>query len=163
MKLSRLHLMASTLICFGITAGAARATKITVLNGDFSLLPTGGLSHSDTTGTFSSGAGVLDWVAGSGTGEYAPDHGTSFTGSNGSNVIAYSNSGMITQTVGSTVVTGDTYTLTVDLGYRLDVAFDGSADLLINGVHYAAIGTTPTRGGFSTYTATYTGLAGDAG
>jgi hypothetical protein len=163
MKLSGLHLMASALLCFGLTAGAAYANPITVVNGDFSQLPDGGLSNIDLVkGNFSSGTQIPGWVTGSGAGEYAPLD-FAFTGANGNNVIAYSNSGMITQTVGSTVVVGDTYTLTVELGYRLDVDFDGSADLLIDGNHYAATGTTPTRGGFSTFTATYTGIAADAG
>jgi PEP-CTERM motif len=66
--------------------------------------------------------------------------------------------------VSPTVVTGVTYTLMVDLGARKDnVAFAAAADLLINGIHYAAIGTAPAPGDWSTFTATYVGLAADAG
>ncbi len=53
--------------------------------------------------------------------------------------------------------------MTVDLGWRLDDPFAGSAGLLINGVQYLATGTTPVQGNWSTYTATYTGLSADVG
>jgi hypothetical protein len=69
---------------------------------------------------------------------------------------------VISQTVGATVQTGATYTLLVDIGARLDLRFLGAADLLINGNQYVATGVE-NLGGFATYTATYTGLAGDAG
>jgi hypothetical protein len=61
-----------------------------------------------------------------------------------------------------TVVTGAVYTLTVELGDRTDYPSLGSADLLIDGVAYDATGTLDP-GGWSTFTATYTGLAADAG
>jgi hypothetical protein len=55
------------------------------------------------------------------------------------------------------------YVLRVDLGNRLDKGFTGSADLLINGKTYAATGSVPAEGTFSTWTATYVGLAADVG
>jgi hypothetical protein len=70
---------------------------------------------------------------------------------------------VFSQTVGGTVVLGEVYTLLVDIGWRLDAGFTGSADLLINGHTYAATGTTPAQGTWSTYTVTYTGLAADVG
>jgi hypothetical protein len=39
----------------------------------------------------------------------------------------------------------------------------GTADLLVNGVMYAALGTAPTTGNWSTFTASYLGLPADAG
>jgi HpiC1 cyclase len=71
--------------------------------------------------------------------------------------------GTISQTVGATIQTGDVYTLNVDLGWSKATAFLGSAGLLVNGVLYQATRAEPVRGGWSTYTATYTGLAADAG
>lgn len=66
--------------------------------------------------------------------------------------------------VGSTVVVGEVYTLLVDIGYRLDSAFAGTADLLINGNRYAAAaGVTPTRGTFGTFSVAYTGQLADLG
>ena len=55
------------------------------------------------------------------------------------------------------------YTLQVDIGYRLDAAFAGTAGLLINGNPILATGSTPDRGMFGTFTATYTGLSADVG
>jgi hypothetical protein len=72
--------------------------------------------------------------------------------------------GTISQTVGTMVQVGVTYTLEVDLGWRKDYpAFTGTADLLVNGTRYVASGVMPVHGNWSTFTATYTGLAVDAG
>jgi hypothetical protein len=70
---------------------------------------------------------------------------------------------VISQTVGATVVLGEVYTLLVDIGWRFDAPFTGTADLLINGLTYSATGTTPTRGTFGVFTAVYTGTSADAG
>jgi hypothetical protein len=51
----------------------------------------------------------------------------------------------------------------VDIGHRNDYPATGIADLLINGVKYFATGTPAPAGNWSTYTATYTGTAADAG
>ena len=52
--------------------------------------------------------------------------------------------GTISQTVGTRVQPGVTYTLQVDLGWRKDYpAFTGTADLLINGTRYVASGVPP--------------------
>jgi hypothetical protein len=59
---------------------------------------------------------------------------------------------------------GVVYTLQADLGWRNDLpTFLGSADLLVNGNQYFATGAAPAQGNFSNFTATYTGLAADAG
>jgi hypothetical protein len=55
--------------------------------------------------------------------------------------------GTISQTVGTTVQAGMTYSLQVDLGWRKDSpAFTGTADLLVNGTRYAASGVSPVQG-----------------
>jgi len=77
--------------------------------------------------------------------------------------IAYTNDGTISQTVGATVELGLTYTLLVDVGLRNDCCTFGAVNLIIGGTRIAATGTSPAAGQFSTFTATYTGLAGDVG
>jgi hypothetical protein len=78
--------------------------------------------------------------------------------------VAYTNDATISQTVGATVQTDVVYTLQVSLGWRNDLpSFVGSADLLVSGNQYLATGVTPAQGNWSVFTATYTGLAGDAG
>jgi len=76
---------------------------------------------------------------------------------------AFADSGMLSQVVLPTVQLGMIYTLMVDLGNRLDLGFAGSADLLINGNTYTAVGVTPVKGAFGTFTATYIGQAADVG
>jgi len=57
---------------------------------------------------------------------------------------------------------GAVYTFQVDIGFRKDTGFAGTAALLINGTTYTATGL-PVPGTFSTYTASYTGLLADVG
>jgi hypothetical protein len=75
---------------------------------------------------------------------------------------AYSNGGMIDQTVGATVQAGVTYTLLVDMGQRNDAPAAGSVQLLIGSTAYNATGTFE-QGKFTTFTVTYTGTLADAG
>jgi hypothetical protein len=78
--------------------------------------------------------------------------------------VAYSNGGTISQTVGATVQVGTVYTLSVELGNRNDgYGSAGSADLLIHGIQYAATGVEAAPGTWTTWTAKYVGLPGDAG
>jgi hypothetical protein len=71
------------------------------------------------------------------------------------------------QTVGVTAVAGLTYTLEVDLGQRKDLftfaSGNGTIELVVGTTRVLATGTTPASGGWSTYMATYTALAGDTG
>src|SRR5262249_15929032 len=78
--------------------------------------------------------------------------------------FAYAEDGGITQTTAATVQLGVTYTLLVDIGLRKDRSFIGRANLVIGGTTFIpATGVTPVSGGWSTFTATYLGLAGDVG
>jgi hypothetical protein len=89
----------------------------------------------------------------------------------GSLTSAWANDGIFSQLTGATVGTGTVYMLRVDIGQKTSALlanqFGGYADLLIGttvgGTRYAATGTAPTPGGWSTFTATYTGLAADVG
>ena len=147
-------------------AATGLADVIPVVNGSFETLPGTGLPNGCGTGCAYSTGAIPDWTFTSGSGgQFQPGAAGYFTTLSDGPTSAYSNGGVISQTVAETVQVGVTYTLLVDLGFRTDksVAFDGSADLLVNGNHYAAVGSTPTRGNWSTFTATYTGLSADAG
>lgn len=156
-----------------ITA-AALANTITVNNNSFEVVPAGGFPFTTncvpTTGcSFSDGVGAIpDWTNSSDSGEFIP--GTqvgnffAFNTIPDGNTVTFANAGTISQTVGATVQAGVIYTLRVDLGWRNDYpAFTGMAALLVNGTQYVASGVTPVQGGWSEFTATYTGLAADAG
>jgi PEP-CTERM motif len=147
------------------------AATITVNNPSFEILPAGGLPIAGYLGGVYSIAPIPDWINGGFSGQFQPG-GPSGTVPNAYyNTLSagptegYTNGGTISQTVGATVEVGVTYTLLVDIGARLDTSvagFAGVADLLINGNQYFATGVE-NLGGFATYTATYTGLAADAG
>ena len=159
MNAERLRALASMVLFFALPAGSALAGPILVNNADFETLPPGVvLSPNDAT----QGIGIPGWSASGDTGQWDPESGTYFN-ANGITTSGYSNGPTISQTVAPTVQAGDTYTLTVDIGYRLDYPFDGGADLLVNGNQYLATGITPTPGDWSIFTATYTGNAADAG
>ena len=148
----------------GLMAASAFAGPIAVNNGNFSTLPVSGLNIFNPLGNYSDGAGIPGWNTSlnySDSGQWDPS-GIVLGVPAGSTYIAYSNGGIISQTVTPTVVVGAVYTLTVELGDRTDYPSMGGADLLIDGVAYDATGTL-TPGGWSTFTATYTGLAGDIG
>lgn len=149
---------------FILSSAAAHATSIPLNNPSFETLPPGGIGsllydigaipgwkNSGVSGQFQP-AGPL------GTGphsyfNYLPDGPT----------VAYTNEFTIYQVTSALVQSGYTYTLTVQLGHRLDEPFDSSAALSVGGVSYAAIGTAPAAGNWSTYTATLVGTAANAG
>ena len=166
-------LKATALAAFlSLTTSAAMAGTITVTNANFETLPTLGLDQGNAqgAGNYSDEVGIPGWTVAGEAGQWTP----TITGNPAQNqafnsapdplgIIAWSNGPEISQTVGATVQVGDVYTLTVDLGYRYLDNFGGSADLLVNGQTYVATGTTPAQGDWSVFTATYTGLASDAG
>jgi hypothetical protein len=148
----------------GLMAASAFAGPISVNNGNFYTLPGTGLNNINSLGNYSDGAGIPGWNTSlnySDSGQWDPS-GIVLGVPAGSTYIAYSNGGIISQTVTPTVVVGAVYTLTVELGDRTDLPSLGGADLLINGVQYDATGTLVSDG-WSTFTATYTGLAWDIG
>src|SRR5579872_6478929 len=111
-----------------------RADIISVANASFETLPSGGLPNSCSgTGCAYSVGAIPDWTVSGSSRQFQPGAGPYFNSLPDGPTSAYSNGGVISQTVGDTVQAGVTYTLMVDLGYRTDAAFDGSADLLING------------------------------
>jgi hypothetical protein len=159
------------LATLAFAAAPAFASMIIVNNPSFEILPgtfptaNGGGSCIDNidglipdwTSTVQRGGQLKPGVA---TGGYINQDAGSLTS-------AWANDGMYYQPVGATVGIGTVYTLRVDIGQKtsalLTNQFGGYADLLIGGTRYAALGTAPTPGGWSTFTATYTGLAVDVG
>jgi hypothetical protein len=121
------------------------------------------------TGCSFSIAPISGWTTGLGaaSGQFRPGNPSNtdyFNTLTDGSTIAYSDGATLSQTaVFTPVLEGFVYTLMVDLGNRINVPFDASADLLINGHHIAASGLTPASGNWSTFTATYIGLQADAG
>jgi len=160
----------SFIVVGALAAVSAFAGTIVVSNASFENLPLGGLPNGCGAGCSYSSGGIPipGWTSSDSTpGQFQP-------GSSSGNFIffnsvpdgittAYSNGGTISQVVAPTVQVGVTYTLQVDVGARNDLPFNSFVDLLINGNLISAVGVTPTAGNWSTYTATYTGLAADVG
>ena len=77
--------------------------------------------------------------------------------------VAYTNNGSIAQTVAATAIAGHTYVLQADFGVRHDISNPGFMVLSVGNGTSLAAGTLPVPGSWSTFTASYTALAGDAG
>lgn len=155
------------LACVALSAVAGYASPINVINSSFEE-PLGTLESQCGTGCSYSlgipsgweGTGLVGrWQPGSSAGnlnyfDYIPDGIT----------VLYSMGGTVSQTVG-TVEEGYVYTLQVDWGRRKDEFFDPLSQIALNigDTNVYATGITPTFGNWSTFTATYTGTAEDAG
>jgi hypothetical protein len=147
-----------------LSVGSAVANPIFVSNFSFENLPVGGLSNGCGAGcSYSFNVAIPGWTSSGQQGQIQPGAVPVFNSIPDGTVVAFSNSGTISQTVGPVVQLGVVYTLLVDLGQRTDTPFTASAALLVNGNTYAATGVAPTSGNWSTFTATYTGLAADVG
>jgi hypothetical protein len=146
-----------------LTAGSAVANPIFVNNFSFENLPVGGLTNACGAGCSYSIGAIPGWTNGGVSGQIQPGASGLFNSVPDGVTTAFSNRGTIAQTVAPTVQLGVTYTLLVDLGQRTDLPFLSAAALLINGNTYAATGVAPTSGNWSTFTATYSGLAADVG
>lgn len=150
--------------CFSVSE--ASATTITVNNASFETLPGGGLPIGCGTACSYSIDLIPGWTNSGFSGQFQPGAPatTAYLNSVPDGLtVAYTNGPMIDQVVGATVQDGVTYTLTVDLGSRNDTGFGSAAGLFIGGNFYAATGTVPTAGNWSTFTATFTGTAATAG
>jgi len=174
--LARTTKVSLCVVVFFVASGfASNVVNIAVMNPSFQTLPAGGLTFtcSGHNCSFSRGVGIPGWdtTSLSDGGQIHPSVGPgglfdSFAPGGGGNISAWSNGGTISQTVLPRVVDGFIYTLTVELGHREDASFAGSADLLVGGTGgqvFMATGTPPNPGHWSTYTATFTGTAADAG
>jgi hypothetical protein len=145
--------------------------QILVGNSSFSALPGGGLPYGCGTGcSYDVNTPIADWTASGSSENFGLlDPGTGagndtwFDSVPEGDTVAYTYGPSLSQTVDTSITAGTVYTLTVDLGAMNGDMFSGGAGLLINGVTYAATGTTPVYGGWSQYTVTYIGLAADVG
>ena len=150
-----------------LAAAPCFASTIAVTNFSFETLPAGGLPLGCGAGCAYSVGGVIPGWTTNSTGQIGQIQPNGLMALDDGATTAWSDvaGSVISQTVGGTVVLGETYTLLVDIGFRIQplLGFTGTADLLINGIHYVATGTAPARGAWATYTATYTGLAADVG
>ncbi len=149
---------AVTLLSFSTLANGA---SIVVVNPSFETMPAGGLNDSSTLGLWDVGS-VPGWTESGDApmGQYQAS-GLTFNKLDDGSTIGFANAGgTLSQDVGR-VTAGSTYILSVDIGQRLDIPSTVSADLLVNGVAYAAIGTQAMPGGWATFTATYTALSSD--
>jgi len=152
----------ATFGCLLFASSPVWADTIPVLNASFETLPTGGLNFSCGAGCAYSFGPITGWASTGNSGQFQPGIPTNFNTVSDGPTSAYSNGGMLSQVVSATVQAGVTYTLNVDLGWRNDAPFTGSAALLIGTTEYLA-GGTAVEGQFTTFTATYTGTVADAG
>jgi hypothetical protein len=159
---SKMYLVAA----LALAAAPCFASTIAVTNFSFETLPSGGLTlGSCGVGCAYDVGPIAGWsinLTGS-IGQIQPSVGIIATDDGPTDAFSNVANSVISQTVGGTVVLGEVYTLLVDIGWRNDTGFGGTADLSIGGTLHAAVGTTPGRGTWSTYTVTYTGLAADVG
>jgi hypothetical protein len=150
-----------------LSVSSGVAGTIFVNNFSFETLPAAGLPNGCGVGCFFTVDAIPGWSNGGSSGQFQPGtqagNFTYFNTLSDGITNAFDNGGTISQTVGSTVQTGVVYTLMVDIGCRNDQPCLGTADLLVNGVQYAAVGVLPAPGNWATFTATYTGLPGDLG
>jgi len=168
MKMSAVPMI--RLLSLGVSLSLGTAWADLVQNPSFEIPPAGGLQSPCGTGCSYSSGSIPYWTLGNpgDSGEFQP-------GSSSGNysyfyyvpngvTVAYSNGGTITQTTAATVQAGVVYTLTVDIGNRLDgLDGQGAAELLIGNVAYAATGTQPAPGYWSPFTVSYTGTVADEG
>ena len=150
-----------------VVASISYASPITVSNFSFETLGAGGVPFACGTGcSFSTDGVIPGWTVGGTAGLLQPGtpaNTTLFNSVPDGSTVAYSNGGTISQTVAPLVQLGVIYTLQVDVLVRKDVGDPGTEALLINGNTILATGVLPAPGGFSNFTATYTGLAADVG
>jgi hypothetical protein len=157
----------AALAAMALASTAAQAGVITVLNPSFEIIDAGGLPNGGCgAGCAYNVAEVPDWAGGEGSFQPGPSSGNFayFNYIPDGVTVAYSNGAGFSQTVAATAVAGDTYTLTVDLGYRKDIGDPGSIALQIGGNTIVGTGAAPQGSGdWSTWTASYTATAADAG
>lgn len=151
-----------------LTLGVAAANTIVTVNN-----PSFETANPLTTGCVQAGcffnqSGVPSWTFNGGGGSFQPGlpvNAYYFNNLPDGTLIAYTNGGTISQTVGVTAQAGQTYSLVVALGRRADgFSSPMSIELLFgNAVVATGIGTLPTGGNWSDFTATYAAQASDAG
>ena len=155
---------AATAALMTFAATSAVAGSINVVNHSFETLPPAGLPFGGCgAGCAYSTDAIPGWATSGGfTGQFQPGPASGnfnyFNYVPDGLTVAYTNGGVISQTLAATSVAGATYTLTVDLGYRKDVGDPGTVTLLVNGVPTIATGVAASPGNWAPFTASYTAL-----
>lgn len=156
MRLSRVLALVGFCVLFSTVTFA---DDIPVVNPSFETLPSGAppLANSCGSGCSYEVGTVPGWTVTGYAGEFQPGATTAFNSLPDGPTIAYVNAGgSISQTLGATTVSGDTYTLQLNVGERTNITADPLVYLVIGGTDILATGTAPTAGNWSTYTATFT-------
>ena len=165
MSAARSLLCAATLAVGALVATGAQAGAIFVDNASFETLnPTAdhlGCNGPDCFFTIDS---IPGWSNSGDSGQFSHASPAYFNFIPDGVTVAYSNNNPISQTVGVTAQAGATYTLMVDFGFRSDTGDLAGMQLVVGG--HAVTGTglaLPNSHDWSTYTASYTANADDAG
>lgn len=144
--------------------GSAFADSISVANPSFEALPAGGLNIGCGGSCAYDYGPIPGWNDTGSSGQWIPGGYAGNPNAYNGNVVAYSNGGTISQTVGATAIAGVTYTLSVEVLHRTDVPIYALVQLEIGGV---VVGTaTPVDAGSGTWndwTVSYTADAAQAG
>lgn len=158
------HLLAIAIVHSAFFVSAGLADQILVNNPSFETQPESGQVSCGVGCEYDIGP-IPGWSNSGTSGQFQPNPtGTYFNYIPDGQIVAYTNDGTISQTVGATVQSGKTYYLSVFLGTRADYkVFDSSIDLLINGNTYTGVGVTPAPGNWSVFTATYVAKPSDVG
>jgi hypothetical protein len=152
-------------------ASGASAAVIPVVNGSFETLPAGGLPNGGCGAgcSYSINDPVPGWSGTASFGQFRPGPASGnlafFNSVPDGLTVAYSNGGSLAQTVAAAAVTGVTYTLSVDIGYRNDIPDNGTVELVVGSNHIANPILSPPQlsGNWVTDTIVYTAIGADAG
>lgn len=118
-----------SIVVLSCIAIPARADNIPIQNASFEV--TNPLDQSCGTGCAFNLAPIPGWVTTGGTGSFHPSSAFFDLPLPNGSIVAYSNSGTISQTLSFSLAPNTTYTLSVDVGHRLDgYATNYTIDLL---------------------------------
>jgi len=165
-------MMTTSLAILGVATNVF-ATPITVANASFETTNPLDIPCLGTGCAFNTAA-IPGWfnTPGGNTGSWQPGNPANtfyFDTIPDGNTVGYSSGQLIYQDVSEVVQLGVTYTLLVEVGNRKDFPQAGIVQLFIGGINQpgntivTATGGTAVEGGWTTFTATYTGIAADVG
>jgi hapalindole biogenesis HpiC1 cyclase-like protein len=123
MRLRVLVLLAFS-FCLALAAGQLRADSVGVQNASFETVGVGGLPDGCGSGCAYNFGPIPGWTLTGAGGSFQPNS-TYFSSVPNGSIIAFTN-GSISQDLGVSLLPDTTYTLTVDVGNRLDLITSGS-------------------------------------